>query len=230
MNTSFVIPAPVTPSLPVAGDTKRFPVNRIYCVGRNYADHAREMGHDPDREPPFFFMKPATAIVTEGHDMAYPALSNDVHHELEMVVALGKGGANISVDQALDHVWGYGLGLDMTRRDLQGEAKKMGRPWDTGKAFDQSAPCSALVPVSQCGHLSKGRIYLTVNGQVKQDGDLAMMIWNVPETIAYLSTLFTLMPGDLIFSGTPAGVAAVKRGDVLEGHVDGLPTLYTKIV
>ncbi|MEN9945558.1 MAG: hypothetical protein RLY18_1516 [Pseudomonadota bacterium] len=230
MSTSFVIPAPVTPSLPVAGDTKRFPVNRIYCVGRNYADHAREMGHDPDREPPFFFMKPATAIVTEGHDMAYPALSNDVHHELEMVVALGKGGANISVDQALDHVWGYGLGLDMTRRDLQGEAKKMGRPWDTGKAFDQSAPCSALVPVSQCGHLSKGRIYLTVNGQVKQDGDLAMMIWNVPETIAYLSTLFTLMPGDLIFSGTPAGVAAVKRGDVLEGHVDGLPTLHTKIV
>ena len=230
MSTSFVIPAPVIPSLPVVGDSKRFPVNRIYCVGRNYADHAREMGHDPDREPPFFFMKPATAIVTEGHDMAYPALSKDVHHELEMVVALGKGGSNIPVDQALDHVWGYGLGLDMTRRDLQGEAKKMGRPWDTGKAFDQSAPCSALVPVSQCGHLSKGRIYLTVNGQVKQDGDLAMMIWNVPETIAYLSTLFTLMPGDLIFSGTPAGVAAVQRGDVLEGHVDGLPTLHTKIV
>ena len=230
MSTSFVIPAPVIPSLPVVGDSKRFPVNRIYCVGRNYADHAREMGHDPDREPPFFFMKPATAIVTDGQTMAYPALSNDVHHELEMVVALGKGGANISVDQALDHVWGYGLGLDMTRRDLQAEAKKMGRPWDTGKAFDQSAPCSALVPVSQCGHLSKGRIYLTVNGQVKQDGDLAMMIWNVPETIAYLSTLFTLMPGDLIFSGTPAGVAAVKRGDVLEGHVDGLPVLHTKIV
>ncbi len=230
MSTSFVIPAPVIPSLPVIGDSKRFPVNRIYCVGRNYADHAREMGHDPDREPPFFFMKPATAIVTEGHDMAYPALSNDVHHELEMVVALGKGGSNIPVEQALDHVWGYGLGLDMTRRDLQGEAKKMGRPWDTGKAFDQSAPCSALVPVSQCGHLSKGRIYLTVNGQVKQDGDLAMMIWNVPETIAYLSTLFTLMPGDLIFSGTPAGVAAVQRGDVLEGHVEGLPVLHTKIV
>ena len=230
MSTSFVIPAPVIPSLPVIGDSKRFPVNRIYCVGRNYADHAREMGHDPDREPPFFFMKPATAIVTDGQTMAYPALSKDVHHELEMVVALGKGGANIPADQALDHVWGYGLGLDMTRRDLQGEAKKMGRPWDTGKAFDQSAPCSALVPVTQCGHLSKGRIYLTVNGQVKQDGDLAMMIWNVPETIAYLSTLFTLMPGDLIFSGTPAGVAAVQRGDVLEGHVEGLPVLHTKIV
>ena len=230
MTTSFVIAAPAIPSLPVVGDSKRFPVNRIYCVGRNYADHAREMGHDPDREPPFFFMKPATAIVTDGQAMAYPALSKDVHHELEMVVALGKGGSNIPVDQALDHVWGYGLGLDMTRRDLQGEAKKMGRPWDTGKAFDQSAPCSALVPVSQCGHLSKGRIYLTVNGQVKQDGDLAMMIWNVPETIAYLSTLFTLMPGDLIFSGTPAGVAAVQRGDVLEGHVEGLPVLHTKIV
>jgi fumarylpyruvate hydrolase len=230
MTTSFVIAAPAIPSLPVVGDSKRFPVNRIYCVGRNYADHAREMGHDPDREPPFFFMKPATAIVTDGQAMAYPALSKDVHHELEMVVALGKGGSNIPADQALDHVWGYGLGLDMTRRDLQGEAKKMGRPWDTGKAFDQSAPCSALVPVSQCGHLSKGRIYLTVNGQVKQDGDLAMMIWNVPETIAYLSTLFTLMPGDLIFSGTPAGVAAVQRGDILEGHVDGLPVLHTKIV
>lgn len=230
MTTSFVIAAPAIPSLPVVGDSKRFPVNRIYCVGRNYADHAREMGHDPDREPPFFFMKPATAIVTDGQAMAYPALSKDVHHELEMVVAIGKGGSNISADHALDHVWGYGLGLDMTRRDLQGEAKKMGRPWDTGKAFDQSAPCSALVPVNQCGHLSKGRIYLTVNGQVKQDGDLAMMIWNVPETIAYLSTLFTLMPGDLIFSGTPAGVAAVQRGDVLEGHVDGLPVLHTKIM
>ncbi len=230
MSTSFVIPAPVIPSLAVVGDSKRFPVNRIYCVGRNYADHAREMGHDPDREPPFFFMKPATAIVTDGQAMSYPALSKDVHHELEMVVALGKGGANIPVDQALDHVWGYGLGLNTTCPAVQGEAKTMSRPSCTGKAFDQSAPCSALVPVSQCGHLSKGRIYLTVNGQVKQDGDLAMMIWNVPETIAYLSTLFTLMPGDLIFSGTPAGVAAVQHGDVLEGHVDGLPVLHTKIV
>ncbi|NDH82585.1 MAG: FAA hydrolase family protein, partial [Burkholderiaceae bacterium] len=164
MTTSFVIAAPAIPSLPVVGDSKRFPVNRIYCVGRNYADHAREMGHDPDREPPFFFMKPATAIVTEGRNMSYPSLSNDVHHEIEMVVALGKGGSNIPADKALDHVWGYGVGLDMTRRDLQGEAKKMGRPWDTGKAFDQSAPCSALVPASRCGHLAKGRIYLKVNG------------------------------------------------------------------
>lgn len=230
MSTRFVISELEVPSLPVLGDSKRFPVNRIYCVGRNYADHAREMGHDPDREPPFFFMKPASAIVADDKPMAYPSLSKDVHHELEMVVALGKGGANIPSNQALDYVWGYGVGLDMTRRDLQGEAKKMGRPWDTGKAFDQSAPCSALVPASQCGHLSKGRIYLTVNGQVKQDGDLAMMIWNVPDTIAYLSTLFTLMPGDLIFSGTPAGVAAVQKGDVLEGHVVGLPTLRTTIV
>jgi len=230
MSTTYVIQPPEIPTLPVQGDSKRFAVNRIYCVGRNYADHAREMGHDPDREPPFFFMKPATAIVTDGKNMAYPSLSNDVHHEIEMVVALGKGGANIHADQALDHVWGYGVGLDMTRRDLQGEAKKMGRPWDTGKAFDQSAPCSALVPVSQCGHLTKGRIHLKVNGQIKQDGDLAMMIWNVPDTIAYLSTLFTLMPGDLIFSGTPAGVAAVARGDVLEGRVDGLPVLKTTMV
>jgi fumarylpyruvate hydrolase len=230
MSTTYVIQPPEIPTLPVQGDSKRFAVNRIYCVGRNYADHAREMGHDPDREPPFFFMKPATAIVTDGKNMAYPSLSNDVHHEIEMVVALGKGGANIHADRALDHVWGYGVGLDMTRRDLQGEAKKMGRPWDTGKAFDQSAPCSALVPVSQCGHLTKGRIHLKVNGQIKQDGDLAMMIWNVPDTIAYLSTLFTLMPGDLIFSGTPAGVAAVARGDVLEGHVDGLPVLKTTMV
>ena len=230
MSTTYVIQPPEIPTLPVQGDSKRFAVNRIYCVGRNYADHAREMGHDPDREPPFFFMKPATAIVTDGKNMAYPSLSNDVHHEIEMVVALGKGGANIHADQALDHVWGYGVGLDMTRRDFQGEAKKMGRPWDTGKAFDQSAPCSALVPVSQCGHLTKGRIHLKVNGQIKQDGDLAMMIWNVPDTIAYLSTLFTLMPGDLIFSGTPAGVAAVARGDALEGRVDGLPVLKITMV
>ena len=230
MSTTFVIAPPPIPSLAVEGTQSRFAVNRIYCVGRNYADHAREMGHDPDREPPFFFMKPATALLTEGKDMKYPSLSKDVHHEIEMVVAIGKGGSNIASDKALDHVWGYGVGLDMTRRDLQGEAKKMGRPWDTVKAFDQSAPCSALLPVSQCGHPAKGNISLKVNGEIRQTGDLAMMIWNVPDTIAYLSTLFTLMPGDLIFSGTPAGVAAVKVGDLLEGHVDGLPALKTKMV
>jgi fumarylpyruvate hydrolase len=230
MSTQYVIEPVALPSLPVAGDTRRFAVNRIYCVGRNYADHAREMGHDPDREPPFFFMKPASAIVTDGGNMQYPSLSNDVHHEIEMVVAIGIGGANIATDKALDHVYGYGVGLDMTRRDLQGEAKKMGRPWDTGKAFDQSAPCSALVPVAQCGHPSKGSIRLMVNGEVRQEGDLNQLIWNVPDTIAYLSTLFTLQAGDLIFSGTPAGVGPIKKGDVLEGEVAGLPVLKTRII
>ena len=229
MSTEFVIAEPKINSIPVEGDSRRFPVNRVYCVGRNYADHAREMGHDPDREPPFFFMKPATSIVTDGKDMQYPSLTQDLHHEIEMVVAIGIGGSNIAPADALNHVWGYGVGLDMTRRDLQGEAKKMGRPWDTGKAFDESAPCASLVPVSQCGHLAKGLINLKVNGVIKQEGDLAMMIWNVPDTIAYLSTLFALEPGDLIFSGTPAGVAAVKKGDVLEGFVAGLPILKTKI-
>jgi fumarylpyruvate hydrolase len=229
MSTQYVIEPVALPSLPVAGDIRRFAVNRIYCVGRNYADHAREMGHDPDREPPFFFMKPASAIVTDGANMQYPSLSNDVHHEIEMVVAIGKGGANIAADKALEHVYGYGVGLDMTRRDLQGEAKKMGRPWDTGKAFDQSAPCSALVPVAECGHPSHGSIRLMVNGEVRQEGDLNQLIWNVPDTIAYLSTLFTLQPGDLIFSGTPAGVGPIKKGDVLEGEVVGLPLLKTRI-
>ena len=229
MSTEFVIATPKVNSIPVEGDSRRFPVNRIYCVGRNYADHAREMGHDPDREPPFFFMKPATSIVTDGKDMQYPSLTQDLHHEIEMVVAIGIGGSNIAPSDALNHVWGYGVGLDMTRRDLQGEAKKMGRPWDTGKAFDESAPCSNLVPVSQCGHPAKGLINLKVNGVIKQEGDLAMMIWNVPDTIAYLSTLFALEPGDLIFSGTPAGVAAVKKGDVLEGYVAGLPILKTRV-
>jgi fumarylpyruvate hydrolase len=230
MSTQYVIEPVALPSLPVAGDVRRFAVNRIYCVGRNYADHAREMGHDPDREPPFFFMKPASAIVTDGANMQYPSLSNDVHHEIEMVVAIGKGGSNIAADKALEHVYGYGVGLDMTRRDLQGEAKKMGRPWDTGKAFDQSAPCSAIVPVALCGHPSQGSIRLMVNGEVRQEGDLNQLIWNVPDTIAYLSTLFTLQPGDLIFSGTPAGVGPIKKGDVLEGEVAGLPVLKTRVI
>jgi fumarylpyruvate hydrolase len=171
MSSAYVIDPPVQISLPVTDDTRRFAVNRIYCVGRNYADHAREMGHDPDREPPFFFMKPANSIVTDGKDMAYPNLSNDVHHEIEMVVAIGKGGANISANKALDHVYGYGVGLDMTRRDLQGEVKKMGRSWDTGKAFDQSAPCGEITSASQCGHPSQGAVTLLVNGEVRQSGD-----------------------------------------------------------
>ncbi|MGE5094237.1 MAG: fumarylacetoacetate hydrolase family protein [Betaproteobacteria bacterium] len=223
-NAKYVIDI-ATPSLPVEGSDARFPVGRIYCVGRNYAEHAREMGHDPDREPPFFFMKAANSIVESGSTIAYPVGTKDVHHEIEMVVAIHKGGRNIPVEKALEHVWGYAVGLDMTRRDIQGEAKKMGRPWEMGKSFDQSAPISALKPASAIGHPSKGAIWLKVNGQVKQQGDLAMQIWSVPEQINYLSNLITLQPGDLIFSGTPAGVGPVKAGDKLEGHVDGVGDL-----
>jgi fumarylpyruvate hydrolase len=221
----FAIEFPQTPVLPVAESNQMFPVGRIYCVGRNYAEHAREMGHDPDREPPFFFMKPADAIVQNGATIPYPQVTKDLHHEIEMTVAIGKGGANIPEDKALDHVFGYGVGLDMTRRDLQGEAKKMGRPWEMGKAFDNSAPCTLIKPVSMVGHPAKGAIWLKVNGAVKQKGDLAEMIWNVPEMIAYLSKLITLQPGDLIMSGTPAGVGPVQAGDKLEGHVDGVGDL-----
>jgi fumarylpyruvate hydrolase len=217
-------------TLPIVGQETRFPVNRIYCVGRNYADHAREMGHDPDREPPFFFMKPANTIVTDGGDFPYPTLSSDVHHEIEMVVALSRGGSNIDVSQALDHVYGYAVGLDMTRRDLQGAAKKLGRPWDTGKAFDFSAPCAALHRVADVGHPSKGAVKLTVNGETRQQGDLSDLIWNVAETIAYLSTLFALQPGDLIFSGTPAGVGPVVRSDVMVASIDGLAPLTVRVV
>jgi len=224
-NVKYVIDLNAQPSLPVAGSDARFPVGRIYCVGRNYAEHAREMGHDPDREPPFFFMKPANSIVQNGSTIAYPVKTKDVHHEIEMVVAIGKGGKDIPVEKALDHVWGYGVGLDMTRRDVQGEAKKMGRPWEMGKAFDESAPCTALKPASAIGHPAKGAIWLKVNGQVKQQGDLSQQIWNVQEQIAYLSGMITLQPGDLIFTGTPAGVGPVKSGDKLEGHVDGVGDL-----
>ena len=221
----YVIDFPPVPTLPVAGSSDVFPVNRIYCVGRNYAEHAREMGHDPNREPPFFFMKPANAIVANGATIPYPAVTKDLHHEIELVVAIGKGGKNIPVEKALEHVWGYGVGLDMTRRDIQGEAKKMGRPWEMGKAFDESAPCTQLHPAAKIGHPAKGAIWLKVNGTVKQKGDLAEMIWNVPETISYLSNLITLQPGDLIMSGTPAGVGPVQKGDKLEGHVDGVDDL-----
>ena len=222
---NYVIDIGPLPSVSVAGSDSRFPVGRIYCVGRNYADHAREMGHDPDREPPFFFMKAANSIVQNHATIAYPVGTKDVHHEIEMVVAIGKGGKNIPVDKALDHVWGYAVGLDMTRRDIQGEAKKMGRPWEMGKSFDESAPITALRPATEIGHPAKGAITLKVNGQLKQSGDLAMQIWSVPEQIAYLSNLITLQPGDLIFSGTPAGVGPIKAGDKLEGHVDGVGDL-----
>ncbi|MFM7502863.1 MAG: fumarylacetoacetate hydrolase family protein [Betaproteobacteria bacterium] len=226
----YVIEVPKQVSLPVQGSAQHFPVARIFCVGRNYAEHAREMGHDPNREPPFFFMKPATAIVAGDGEFPYPILSQDVHHELELVVALGKGGSQIAEADALSHVYGYAVGLDMTRRDLQGEAKKMGRPWDTGKAFDFSAPCSAIVPASSIGHPSKGAVVLEVNGEIRQRGDLQDLIWNIPETIAYLSTLFCLMPGDLIYSGTPAGVGPVKPGDVMKGSVEGVGHLVSKVV
>ena len=226
----YVIPAPPIPSLAVEGAHGRFPVHRIYCVGRNYAEHAREMGHDPDREPPFFFMKPADALVTDGGDFAYPTGSVDVHHELELVVALARGGANIPAARALDHVYGYAVGLDMTRRDLQAEAKKMGRPWDVGKAFDGSAPCTPIRPAAEIGHPTKGAVWLEVNGAPRQRGDLAQLIWKIPEMIAYLSTLFTLAPGDLVFTGTPAGVGPVERGDLLRGGVDGVGTLTVRVV
>ena len=222
---SYAIEFPGTTVLPIVESNQVFPVGRIYCVGRNYAEHAREMGHDPDREPPFFFMKPADAIVLNGATLPFPQITRDLHHEIEMVVAIGKGGADIAVDKALEHVFGYGVGLDMTRRDLQGEAKKMGRPWEMGKAFDNSAPCTALKTAAMIGHPAKGAIWLKVNGVVKQQGDLSEMIWNVPETIAYLSKLITLRPGDLIMSGTPSGVGPVQRGDRLEGHVDGVGDL-----
>lgn len=223
--TDFVFaPAPV-PSLPVAGSKASFPVHRIYCVGRNYADHAIEMGHDPSREAPFFFQKNADSVLPPGVDFPYPTATLDVHHEIELVVALKSGGNDIPVERALGHVFGYGVGLDMTRRDLQAEAKKAGRPWEVGKAFEHAAPCSALESAQTIGHPQKGAIWLKVNGAVRQQGDLNQMIWKVPEMISYLSGLFTLRAGDLIFSGTPAGVGPVVRGDRLAGGVDGVGTL-----
>jgi len=225
---SLVIPAPAVTTIPVVGGGE-FPVRRIYCVGRNYAAHAREMGADPDREDPFFFMKPADAIVPTGSTVPYPVKTRDYQHEIEMVVALKGGGSDVPKERALDLVYGYAVGLDMTRRDLQGEAKKMGRPWDMGKGFDQSAPCAPISPVSKVGHISKGAIWLKVNGKDRQKSDLELLIWSIPETISYLSGLVTLAPGDLIYSGTPEGVAAVVKGDKLEGHVDGLTDLSITI-
>ncbi len=227
--STYVITPPGIPTLPVEGSDKLFPIHRIYCVGRNYAEHAIEMGHDPNKEPPFFFQKNPDNVITDG-TFPYPDKSSDVHYELEMLVAIGKGGVNIPVESALDHVWGYGIGLDMTRRDLQGEAKKLGRPWEVGKAFEASAPCSALVPASAIGHPAAGKVWLNVNGTQRQVGDLNQMIWKVPEMISYLSGLFELRPGDVIMSGTPAGVGAIVRGDVMEGGVDGVGTLTVKVV
>ncbi len=225
----YVFNPPPQATLPVQGAASLFPVHRIYCVGRNYAEHAREMGHDPDREPPFFFQKNPDNLLISGK-FPYPSGSQDVHWEIEMVAALKAGGTDIAQDKALDCVFGYGVALDMTRRDLQGEAKKLGRPWEVGKAFEHSAPCTPLVPVSETGHLATGAIWLEVNGERRQTGDLSQMIWSVPEQIAFLSTLFELCPGDLILTGTPAGVSPCKRGDTLIGHVDGLPELRVEVV
>ncbi len=217
----FVIPAPPQVSLEVTGETGRFPVCRIYCVGRNYVEHVREMGND-EREPPFFFQKPADAILPSGSDFPYPPRTSDVHHEIELVVAIGKGGHDITAANALGHVYGYAVGIDFTRRDLQSKAKEMRRPWEAGKAFDHAAPCSAVRPAAAIGHPDRGRIWISVNGEVRQNGDLSQQIWSVPETIEQLSELFALVPGDLLFTGTPAGVGPVVSGDRLSGGIDGI--------
>ncbi len=222
----YVIPPPIQAAVPVIGGGS-FPVRRIYCVGRNYAEHAREMGHDPDRELPFFFTKPADALLTGGADMPYPSMTADLHHEMELVVALKSGGADIDEADAISHVWGYAAGLDMTRRDLQGAAKKAGRPWDMGKGFDHSAPIGDLMPAEG---VTPGRIELRVNGAIRQSSDVAKLIWSVPETIAYLSRLVRLEAGDLIFTGTPEGVAAVQSGDMLEGTVAGVGGVQVRII
>jgi fumarylpyruvate hydrolase len=227
--SAYVIPPPPVASIPTS-DGGAFPVRRIFCVGRNYAAHAREMGHDPDREAPFFFCKPADSVLTGGADMPYPTMTSDLHHELELVVGLKSGGTDISEADAMSHVWGYAVGLDMTRRDIQGEAKKMGRPWDMAKGFDHSAPIGLMVPASAVADPSKGLIELKVNGEVRQSSDLSFMIWSIPETIAYLSRLVRLEAGDLIMTGTPEGVAAAGRGDVMQGSVAGVGTVTAKLV
>ncbi|KAB7897104.1 FAA hydrolase family protein [Rouxiella sp. S1S-2] len=220
--TEFVIPVPQAASLAVEGQDARFPLRRVYCVGRNYSEHAREMGHDPDREPPFFFAKPADAVVPAEGEVPYPTLTSDLHHEVELVVAIGKGGKNIAVEQALEHVWGYSAGVDLTRRDLQATAKKMGRPWDFAKGFDASAPTIALLPVSKVGHPVQGKIWLNVNGEPRQIGDLSDQIWQVADVISYLSQAVELKAGDLIYTGTPAGVGAINPGDTVTGGIEGV--------
>lgn len=216
--------------VPVAGRDEAFPVRRVYCVGRNYAAHAREMGNDPDREPPFYFMKPADAVVPGGGEIRYPPRTAELHHEIELVVAIGRGGRDLSAERALDHVYGYTAGIDLTRRDLQAEAKRLGRPWDTAKGFDGSAPVAAIRSAEDIGHPARGRIWLAVNGDVRQDGDIADMIWRVPEAVAELSAYFELRPGDLLFTGTPAGVGEVARGDRLEGGIDGIAAIDVHVV
>lgn len=225
---NFVIQPPKQYTLPVIGTEDVFPVRRVYCIGRNYAAHAVEMGHDPDREDPFFFQKNPDNLNTSG-GFPYPPKSSDVHHEVEMAVMLGTGGRDIPVHKALECVFGYAASLDMTRRDLQGVQKKLGRPWEIGKAFEASAPIGPVHPVSLVGHLDSGAITLSVNGEVRQEGDLNQMIWKVPEQISYLSEYYELAPGDVILSGTPSGVAAVQKGDIMEVVISGLNKLTVTV-
>jgi fumarylpyruvate hydrolase len=231
---SYVFTPPATVAVPVVGSADSFPVRRVYCVGRNYAAHAREMGFDPDREPPFFFCKPADAVmpVAQGEtlDLPYPTETSNYHYEIELVAAIGRPGANIAVERALEHVWGYAVGLDMTRRDLQMKMREAGRPWELGKAFDDSAPIGPLHRADATGHFDKAGIWLKVNGQDKQRSDTSKLIWSVAETVSYLSRYFRLEPGDLIYTGTPEGVGPVVKGDLMEGGVEGLGTLRAKVV
>jgi len=217
------------PSVNVAGGDRLFPVRRIYCVGKNYAAHTREMGGDPDRTPPVFFMKMADSVVMSGATVAYPPATSDLHYEIELVVAIGAGGRDIDAANAQEHIFGYAVGIDLTRRDLQGVAKEQRGPWDTAKSFEQAAPITAIQEVKEIGHPESGRIWLAVNEDVQQDGDIADMIWSVDETIALLSTFYTLAPGDLIFTGTPAGVGAVGSGDHMTGGIDGVGEISIKI-
>ena len=226
---TFVIDPPAAACVPVAGSDAAFPVRRVYCIGRNYAAHAIEMGHDPGREAPFFFQKNPDNLDGSGV-FPYPSQTADVHHEVELVAALGRGGRDIPVERALEHVWGYAVGLDMTRRDLQDVAKAMRRPWEVAKAFERSAPIGPLRPAAEIGHPTAGRIVLSVNGETRQAGDLNQMIWKVPEIVAILSQHFTLAPGDVIMTGTPAGVGAVARGDLIEARVDGVGELAVRVV
>ena len=227
--TSFVIPAPTQPSVEVADSESRFPIRRVFCVGRNYAAHAHEMGKDPTREPPFFFSKPADAVVPASGVVPYPELTENLHHEVELVVAISRDGKDVEPSAALDLVWGYGIGVDLTRRDLQDVAKKMSRPWDWAKGFDASAPCSPLRPVQATGHPSAGRIWLEVNGEIRQEGDLQEMIWPVADVISHVSRAVTVRPGDLIFTGTPAGVGALQPGDLVSGGIEGVGTFEFKV-
>jgi fumarylpyruvate hydrolase len=225
----YIIDPPPQVSVAVRGDQARFPVRRVYCVGRNYEAHAREMGKDPTREPPFMFQKPADAVVPAGSVIPYPPQTGNFHHEIELVVAIARGGRDIGVAEASEHVFGYAVGIDLTRRDLQLAARDAGRPWEWGKAFDRSAPCAAIVPAAEIGHPSRGRIWLAVNGTVKQDADISQLIWSVPEVIAFVSASMELAPGDLIFTGTPAGVGPLVAGDTVSGGIDGLGTIDIRV-